>query len=59
MSWEALLPLTVILTAGFAALSWTFIEKPILDRKTPVLAFVANVTDWVSGRLPRFNRSSP
>jgi peptidoglycan/LPS O-acetylase OafA/YrhL len=58
MSWEALLPLTVILTAGFAALSWTFIEKPILDRKTPVLAFVANVTDWVSGRLPRFNRSS-
>jgi peptidoglycan/LPS O-acetylase OafA/YrhL len=58
MPWQALLPLTVLVTAGFAALSWNFIEKPILDRKTRVLTFVAAVTGWVAGRLPRFNRSS-
>ena len=58
MPWEALLPLTVMLTAGFAALSWNLIEKPILDRKTRVLTFVAATTGWVSARLPRFNRSS-
>jgi peptidoglycan/LPS O-acetylase OafA/YrhL len=58
MPWEALLLLTVIITAGFAALSWNFIEKPILDRKTRVLAVVADASGWVSGRLPRFNRSS-
>ena len=58
MPWEALLLLTVVLTSVFAALSWNFIEKPILDRKTRVLTFVAAATGWVSGRLPRFSRSS-
>jgi peptidoglycan/LPS O-acetylase OafA/YrhL len=58
MAWWALLPLTVVLTAGFAALSWNLIEKPILEQKTRVLTFVAATTGWVSGRLPRFNRSS-
>jgi peptidoglycan/LPS O-acetylase OafA/YrhL len=50
MAWEALLLLTVLVTSGFAALSWNFIEKPIL---------VAAVTGWISERLPRVNRSSP
>jgi peptidoglycan/LPS O-acetylase OafA/YrhL len=57
MPWPVLLLLTVGLTAGFAALSWNCVEKPILDRKTQVLAFVAAVTDRISLRLPRFIRS--
>jgi peptidoglycan/LPS O-acetylase OafA/YrhL len=57
MPWQALLPLTLILTAGFAALSWTFIEKPLLDRKTQVLTFVDAATSRISVRLPRFIRS--
>jgi peptidoglycan/LPS O-acetylase OafA/YrhL len=58
MSLLLLLPLTVIVTAGFAAFSWKLIEKPCLDRKTGVLTFVAGITGWLSLRLPRFNRSS-
>ncbi len=58
MPWEVLLPLTVVITAGFAALSWNLVEKPILDRKSRVLTVVAAGTGWVSSRLPRFIRSS-
>jgi peptidoglycan/LPS O-acetylase OafA/YrhL len=56
MAWELLLPLTVVLTACFAALSWNLIEKPILDRKSRALAIVASVTGRISDRLPRFSR---
>jgi peptidoglycan/LPS O-acetylase OafA/YrhL len=59
MPWEALLLLTILGTALFAALSWTFIEKPILDRKGRVLTVVAALTGWVAGRLPKFSRSGP
>ncbi len=53
MPWQVLLPSTLILTTAFAALSWHFVEKPILGRKATVLAFVASVTEWVAARMPR------
>jgi peptidoglycan/LPS O-acetylase OafA/YrhL len=54
MPWQVLLPSTVVLTMAFAALSWRFVEKPILDRKAVVLAFMASATEWVAAHRPRF-----
>ena len=50
---EVLLPLTIAATTMFAALSWKFVEKPALDRKADVLAFVDRVSKWSVRRMPR------
>lgn len=53
MPWQVLLPATLVFTTAFAALSWRFVEKPILGRKAVVLAFVASATEWVAAHMPR------
>lgn len=48
-AWPILFVETVLVTAIFAAGSWTLIEKPLLERKKPVLAAI----DRLTGRLVR------
>jgi peptidoglycan/LPS O-acetylase OafA/YrhL len=46
MPWEALLPATIGLSAVFAALSWRFVERPVLDRKNRIINWVGSAARW-------------
>lgn len=46
MNWELLLFLTILLSTGFAALSWLCVESPILDRKAKILSVLRWRPSW-------------
>ncbi len=57
LAWYALFPAAMIAAGLFAALSWTLIEKPLLDRKKRVLALVDRVLPKRLHDLPALNPS--
>ncbi len=53
MPWPVLLPLTIVSSAAAAWLSWTFVEKPILDRKSAITGAVDAALKWPLRRRSR------
>jgi peptidoglycan/LPS O-acetylase OafA/YrhL len=47
LTWELMLPLTVILSMACAALSWNLVEQPSLHQKRRVLPWIAAATNRV------------
>ena len=55
--WLTLLIPTLIITTVFAAASWRFVEKPVLDRKKLLLSYIDSASESVQGAFASRKKS--